>query len=554
MKYKSLSFSPFFFFLIFLVSISVNSQEEVVIEDEILYEKKLLQVKADLTQKENEKKVLEDAIRIEKDELILGQLKQELKSTEDVVNGLRGELVEMSTGGVELYEEPPLVERDFDWKKDLELIFDPVLSQLRQLGERPRKLEQLQADIVFWEKREKNLKEAVNNLQNNLDKVDARALKKELKVFLTTAESKLNTSQQKLGLLKKELSELEKESNPIWVTLKDVFSDIILAVVIHFFVALLVAFLVYQFIRLLSLIPIYIVVKRNPGETVFAERAIVVVRVILGVILAVIAYFVVLYSFSEWLVLFISMLLLAGIALALKNTLPKYFIEVKTMLNMGSLRQGERLMFDGLPWRITRLNVHTRLHNPALNAYIRVPLEEIVKASSRPYHKDEPWFPTLVGDVVFLEDDVFGKVIRQTAEIVEVDLGGSIYSYQTADFLSRRPRNLTREGFMIYETFGLDYQHQSEILTSILEVYKASVKEALDRSPFGEFNTYFEVEFDNASASSLDLKILAAFKGDVGMDFFKIKRLFQNASVAAANKHGWVIPFQQMTIHHQPVE
>lgn len=248
----------------------------------------------------------------------------------------------------------------------------------------------------------------------------------------------------------------------------------------------------------------------------------------------------------------LSFLIIVGAVLALKNTLPQYLVEIKTMLNMGSIRQGERIIFNGLPWRITRLNVHARLHNPALHGYLRVPLKQIVSSSSRLYHNDEPWFPTRVGEVIFLEDGAFGKVIRQTPDIVEVDLGGSIYTYQTADFLSRRLRNLSREGFMIYEIFGFDYQHQNDIATTILATYKQAIGEAIKKSPFAESNTYFDVEFNNASASSLDFKIFAAFNGKAAMDYFKIKRLLQKASVDVANRHGWVIPFQQVTVHHQP--
>jgi len=319
-------------------------------------------------------------------------------------------------------------------------------------------------------------------------------------------------------------------------------------------IALFIAFLVYQAVRLLSLFPIYIIKKNNPEETAFAERAIVVARIVVGGILAIMIYFVVLYSFAEWLLLVVSLLIIIGIALALKNTLPQYFVEVKTLLNMGSIRQGERIVFEGLPWRINRLNVHTRLHNPALHGHLRVPIEKIVSSSSRPYHSDEPWFPTKVGDIIFLEDDTFGKVVRQTPDVVEVNLGGSIYSYQTADFLSRRPRNLSKEGFTVYEIFGFDYQHQKDITTDILSTYRSAIEQALSRSDFAEYNTYLGVEFDNASASSLDFKILAAFTGEVAESYFKIKRILQKASVEVANEHSWVIPFQQLTVHHQPVE
>jgi len=554
--YFKYTFIPSITLLFFLViSLSAFSQsDEVGSEKPVTIEAGLLQLKEALSRKEKEKISLERQLKTEQDDVVKEQLQQELTSASDVIIGLREEITSLSTGGARLYDEPPVVEREFDWRKDLELIFEPLLGQLREISERPRVVEKLESDIAFWQDRQIELNAAIENLRANIESVSSKALKKDLSALLDTALARANTAEQKLSLLDNELIALEKQKNPIWSTLGEIFSKIILSIVFHFFVAVVVAFLVYQAIRLLSLLPIYFIAKNNPGEIVTAEHAIVVVRVVMGSMLALMTYFIVLYSFAEWLLLVISFLIIVGLALALRNTLPQYFVEIKTMLNMGSIRQGERIIFNGLPWKINRLNVHTRLHNPELHSYIRVPLAEIVTSSSRPYHNDEPWFPTKVGDIIFLEGDVFGKVVRQTPDIVEVSLGSSIYTYQTADFLSRRPRNLSREGFTIYEIFGFDYQHQKDITTTVWSIYKSAIEETINHSHFAEYNTYLGVEFDNASASSLDFKIIAAFTGEAAPDYFKIKRLLQKASVEVANKQGWVIPFQQLTVHHQPAE
>ncbi len=555
MYFKYTFLSLFSVLLLLMSPVSVYAQDEGENADEpFTIELGLSQLKQALSEKEKEKRSLERQFKSEQDELIKDQLQQELTSANEVIVGLREEIVALSTGGARLYDEPPVVQREFDWRKDLELIFEPLLDQLRQISERPRVIEKLESDIAFWQDRKVELSAAIANLKANIDEVSSSALKKDLRALLNTATSRANTAEQKLSLLSNELAVLERQKNPIWSTLGDIFSTIILSILFHFFIAVVVAFLVYQAIRLLTLLPIYIIAKNNPGEAVTAEHAVVIFRVVIGSLLAVMTYFIVLYSFAEWLLLVVSFLLIMGLALALRNTLPQYFVEIKTVLNMGSIRQGERITFNGLPWRVTRLNVNTRLHNPALHGHLRVPLAELIASSSRPYHKDEPWFPTKVGDVVFLEDEVFGKVVRQTPDIVELNLGGSIYSYQTSDFLSKRPRNLSREGFTIYEIFGFDYQHQKTITHEILDIYKSAIVKAISESDFAEYNNYISVDFESASASSLDFKIFASFSGEAAESYFKIKRLLQKASVEVANEHAWVIPFQQLTVHHQPVE
>ncbi len=541
-----------FFFNFFVLSHIAVAQDDIDAEGEVVeltFEQKLSGLYKILDEKEKEKKSLKQRLKLEQDTLTQDQIKQELGAVDDVIVGVRGEIVDLSTGGVTLFTEPPTDKKDLDWRNDLELIFEPLLEQLRDISERPRLIEKLEADIAYWKKREKALSSAVDNLTSNLEQVSSASLKKEVKELLSSAASRKNTAQQKLDLLNKDLAGLKESKNPIWTTLGDIFTGVIIGILLHFIIAIAAAFFVYQCIRLLSLIPIRLLRRKNPDETVFVERAIVIGRVVIGVMLMVLTYFVVLYTFGEWLLLVISLLIIAGIILALKDTVPKYIIEIKALLNMGSIRQGERIVFRGLPWRISRLNVHTRLSNPLLGSSLRVPLTEIVNLSSRASHGDEPWFPTSIGNIVLLEDGVFGEVVRQTADVVEIDFGGSIFTYQTLDFLARRPQNLSKGGFSIYEIFGLDYQYQNIITEEVLKTYKEELAMIMRASDYGDFNTFLTVEFSLAAASSLDFRIIASFKSDLASDYYRLKRFIQKSSVEIANKHGWIIPFQQVTVH-----
>jgi len=196
-------------------------------------------------------------------------------------------------------------------------------------------------------------------------------------------------------------------------------------------------------------------------------------------------------------------------------------------------------------------SMYTHLSNPALGSSLRVPLIEVINLISREYHVEEPWFPTKVGDIVLLKDGVLGKITRQTLDVVEINLGGSICSHQTLNFLMRRPQNLSKEGFSVYETFGFDYDHQSVATDEMLKTYKGSIM-AMKRSDCNSFNTLLIVDFSNALAPSLDFRDIASFKGVAAADFYRLKRFFQESSVNIANEHGWIIPFQQLTVHHVP--
>jgi hypothetical protein len=74
------------------------------------------------------------------------------------------------------------------------------------------------------------------------------------------------------------------------------------------------------------------------------------------------------------------------------------------MLNIGSVREGERLLLEGVPWKVENIHVFCSLFNPTLGMHLRLPIEQIVGMVSRPYAPEEPWFPCKKGDWVVVEN------------------------------------------------------------------------------------------------------------------------------------------------------
>jgi hypothetical protein len=75
--------------------------------------------------------------------------------------------------------------------------------------------------------------------------------------------------------------------------------------------------------------------------------------------------------------------------------------EVTLLLNLGAVREGERVMYNGIPWLVRSLNFYTRLVNPELEGGdIRLPLRDFHDLRSRSFDANEPWFPTRLNDWV----------------------------------------------------------------------------------------------------------------------------------------------------------
>ena len=244
------------------------------------------------------------------------------------------------------------------------------------------------------------------------------------------------------------------------------------------------------------------------------------------------------------------LLLLFWAAVASKQVLPRVVEEARIVLGLGALRENERVVFAGVPWRIDSLNFYTDLCNPDLSGgKIRLPVRELIGLHSRPCGSKESWFPCREGDWVELGDGTRGKVVSQTPELVQlVKLGGSRVTYQTEAFLGTSPENLSAD-FRLRVIFGVDYQHQAICTTEIPEAMHTAVLGALV-GKIGEDNVRnLTVDFRAAGASSLDYEVIADLAGDVAAKKESLGRMIQRELVDACNEHGWVIPFTQITVH-----
>ena len=240
------------------------------------------------------------------------------------------------------------------------------------------------------------------------------------------------------------------------------------------------------------------------------------------------------------------MLILIAIAIAAKNGLVNYFDQVRMLLNLGAAREGERVLIDGVPWRIGKINLQTRLTNPCIDGPgLRLPLEDLMKMTSRACGKREAWFPCRIGHTLLLNDDLLATVEHISPDFVEITYrGGVTQQIPTSEFIKLRPANLS-EGFLVNTTFGLDYRHQADITHSIPEKLCADLHAAL----IGIMPAEQVLVFKEAGASSLNLLLIAKFSGAAANQYLDIRRQLQQIAVESCNRHGWSIPFPHLVVH-----
>lgn len=273
-----------------------------------------------------------------------------------------------------------------------------------------------------------------------------------------------------------------------------------------------------------------------------AHRVVTMVSIVIGPM-------IVFYFAEDWVLFSLGILVLFSLAWTLRHALPRYWQQIYLYLNIGSVREGERILVEGLPWRVEAINFHSRLVNPVADLSMRIPIDELVDLKSRACDTSEPWFPCKQGDWVILSDGQRGRVTGISPEMVQlIERGGARRTYLTGDFLANSPRNLAAN-FRIKETLGISYSLQAQSTEHIPSVLHAFVLRRIQEEGYGEDLLNLRVEFEYANTSSLDIVVITDFKGHLGDLYNRLRRAIQRWCVEACTENGWEIPFQQITLH-----
>ena len=84
---------------------------------------------------------------------------------------------------------------------------------------------------------------------------------------------------------------------------------------------------------------------------------------------------VVFYLTNDLVLLGLTMLFVAGLRWGGVKFLPGYLEQVRLMLNLGPAKEKERMVMDGIPWKIDTLKFQCVLVNPALDGgVLRLPV------------------------------------------------------------------------------------------------------------------------------------------------------------------------------------
>ncbi|MGI9321671.1 MAG: coiled-coil domain-containing protein, partial [Thiogranum sp.] len=412
---------------------------------------------------------LNKQIDSEQSEAEKAKLKQELDKLESDLRATKRNL-ENIAAGVDISRLRAEKEEEFNFQKEIFALLKPALDEMREMTSHVRQKSDLREKIIFYEERLPVIEQALSNINRLQEQSKDKSLKKSLNTTAGIWRKQQAFMQSELQAARLELDKLEATETSITEASHSYLKSFFQKRGLYLTEALLLVLAILLLSRLsYAAMQRYIPGFRKKHRS-FRVRLVELAHRILTVIMVIFGPMIVFYLVEDWVLFSLGILLLLGIALTLRHTLPLYWHQVQLFLNIGSVREGERVMMEGLPWLVERINIYCTFSNPMADISQRLPIADLVDLKSRPAKPDEPWFPCKKGDWVILSDGVRGKVIGISHELVQlVERGGAQLTYLTGDFLAKSPRNLATN-FRIKENLGISYSLQKEITTRIPEI------------------------------------------------------------------------------------
>lgn len=484
----------------------------------------------------------EAATEVDKSELL-----EKLRDVNLDLAKLEDQVVSLATGVAESKLNPE--DKKFELQEELEQLVRPFVSILKSATENAREIELLKRDLLAAREGEKQAEQAIARLEPLIEQAPQtgpvlerlQAILQDWQKREILARDQATTARQQLRTrLNEKIDPADAASSAFTSFFSDRGRNLFFGVVSFFLVLLLLRVLRGMLLVLIG----------APRNRSFPVRLGALIYDVLTVCLAFGITIAIFNYYNDWFLTGAMLLVFLTIGWFILKSLPSLFEQVTLLLNLGAVQEGERVVINNVPWRVSKLDLYTDLENPTLRGgHYTVPVRELRGQHSRPMDGREKWFPCEEGDWVVLDNGLWAEVILQSPEAVHLrEEGGAVTHLTTTAFLDQNPKNVSHT-FRATVEFGVDYTHQSDAPETIPRTMQTYVDRRL-REIFGEENIIAtHVNLFRAGDSSLDYEIEADVGPGMGHAYETIEHAMIRFAVECCSQNNWTIPFPQLTVH-----
>lgn len=504
----------------------------------------LVTVSNDLKELQEKKITLTKAIKNEKDELHKKELEDNLARINSQLQDYSELFEKISLGGLDIsrFSSPAkqVIQQvdDYNWQKELIQIAQPVFAEMKKITDAPRKRDLLRLEQKEIDERLAQINKGLstlNQIQTNELSDSAKNSLKDIQETWTGTQKELERERKlttlKLDELTAKESFTERLTKGAWGFAKG--RGLILLITIA-----TVSLLLYGFNRLLVLLE-----SREKNKISIRWRIFMLLYQIITTFIVVIVTLALLYSSGDMVLFGIAILIILAFLVSSRNSIPKYFTKTRVFLNMGQAREGERVIYNDLPWKVNRINLYTvYLVNPLLeNGTVRLTIDHLNTMISRPVKMDETWFPTVVNDVVLLPNGLTYKVQRQTPEYVYLVSSGTEMIYPSKDFIKDKIVNLTY-GYSTSTELSVSYDSVKHSLEQSIALLNDQLTNFIRTETPDAYKCMksLTVDFSRISDSGNAIFMISATMGSFATDHrTSILRTIQRGCMHILNQEQW---------------
>jgi len=535
------------FYVQFLFAQNIEPNDSLIATDNTTKISELKDIKDSLLSIEQEIKVKQTEITGTSSKQDIANLEDEIKVLEQEKKQYWEQFIEVSTG-VTLQERQvgvPLSKRDL--VKELQELLAPIFDTLRRASERPRRIEKLKNEIYNLQEELRPREDALKKLKDLI--IDSRFAGFNAEIDQTTRLLERETREIQVELsynerqLKKELGEKR--------TFMDEAQDLFASFIKNKGKNLLFFFLTFIFVFWFALWSRKRIFNLKIWENERFEFLAHPLKGLYGFIaflLALGASVLCLYLLHDWVLVTLFIILFAGITWSLKHIFPRFIQEARLILNLGTVREGERVVWNGVSFKVVKLGLTSLLRNESLEGgTMKIASKDLISLYSRPVVEGESWFPTKKGDWVLI-DKSLAQIIAQTPEqIIFEKIGGSRKTLLLADFWKLNVENLSY-GFAIELFLPLDLSLQA-IATSDVEnnLKKIFEEKYLKKEGIREY----VIQYHSIGVHGLIYYVCLNCEGVLASKRSDLERQLNITFIEACNFYGYKIPAEQLTIHMQ---
>jgi hypothetical protein len=433
-------------------------------------------------------------------------------------------------------------EKRLDWEKELKDIFSPVIVGLKDVTDRPRQMEILHSQILYFKQRIPEIKLGIEFIEKFMENVTDDQIRTRLensKVYWKQQEKEFTA---KLKTAEHRLFELEKGKMTLWEGMEYFFKCIVGARGKNILMAGMAFFITFLLFSLIRRIIMMINVLRFIPKLGFLANLIDVLLYLFTFVAATGAMIFTLYVANDWLILGIVLIILAGVVWAARNTLPLFVEQIKLLLSFGPVRQGERVIYNGIPYKVESIGIYSHLNNPLLTGgNVRLPLRDLIDMRSRPFKKNEPWFPCKEGDWVVINEETHRQVVQQTPQTVKTEWFGMREIMPTADFINQRIFNLSEAPYWTGITLRLAFQHRTLDPNETIDKLTRIVEEEMLKTSYRDHVGEPWVDFLGIGKRGIEFMVWVKIKETDGSRYAKARRDLGKAVLKAVNQNSWEI-------------